>query len=170
MQPLAIWILPVLLLIEPVRAASPDAALATLAGLDRLLATARLGTVERLSVPRHATVDRAWSIDGLVGVGRTRRLADGEQFEQAVLADIAELQFRCGALDSEIDLPGAGADRIAVAMLDCRASQPSVIAAIYTRTGRVFTSLLQEGAPTQRDRLLDKRARLMRALDTGRAR
>ncbi|MDB5366578.1 MAG: hypothetical protein JWM77_2505, partial [Rhodospirillales bacterium] len=139
---------------------------AQLASLDRLLATARLGALKRIAVPAHASVDRAWIAGGVVGAGRVRALAPNERFEEAVLADLAELQFRCsGALDAEFGLPrDAGTTQVATATLDCRGPRASVLALVYVHARSNFAALLHEGPPSRRDVVLDKQARLARAL------
>ncbi|GIL41427.1 hypothetical protein TMPK1_36640 [Rhodospirillales bacterium TMPK1] len=135
--------------------------------LDRILSVAKLGAVKRLAVSENAAVDRAWIVDGVFGAGRVRALAPDERFEDAVLADLSELQFRCsGALDSEFDLPRrAATTQIATAILNCRGPRTSILAIVYIHSGNSFVTLLHEGMPAHRDAVLDKQARVTRALD-----
>jgi hypothetical protein len=132
-----------------------------------LLAATKLGTTKRLAVPAGAAVDRAWIVDGVFGAGRVRALSEGERFEDAVLADLAELQFRCsGALDSEFGLPrDVRAVQVATATLDCRGPRVSVLAVVYVHASGSFVTLLHEAIPAHRDAVLDKQARLTRALE-----
>jgi hypothetical protein len=121
-------------------------------------------------VPADAPVDRAWIAGGVFGAARIRTLRAGERFEDAMLADLAELQFRCsGVLDAEFGLPrDAGGAQVATATLDCRGPRASVLGMVYVQAGNSFAVLLHEGPPSRRAVVLDRQARLARALERAR--